>query len=122
MRKALLPLLCLILLLPATALTEPAATAPPEASEAGEPLESLGGDYMLLNEAGGRGLWVNLMSGDVAVRGGDASPTWHTFPPDLDARTDVSRDMKNQLLSHLVVTYLDASLNEVTVNSAACVE
>lgn len=59
---------------------------------------------------------IDLVTGNVAVREKAGTAVWYANPPEWKQQ-NLSRDMAEQIRSQLILSFVDASLNEMTVNS-----
>lgn len=101
--------------------TAVSATPQPPAGE--EPQETVGeamplsADFTVVAETDRLEMGIDLITGNVAVRDKTYETIWYTNPPVLDQQQELSRDMANQLRSQLIVSFVDAARNEMTLNS-----
>ena len=73
--------------------------------------------YTTVAEKGGLSLAIDLATANIVVRDEAAGSDWYTSPPGVLEDESMSAHMAEQLASSLLVSFIDSTLNEVTVNS-----
>ena len=73
--------------------------------------------YTTVAEKGGLSLAIDLETANIVVRDEAAGSDWYTSPPGVLEDESMSAHMAEQLASSLLVSFIDSTLNEVTVNS-----
>lgn len=103
-----------------SATPEPPASA--EQSETmGTPIQ-LSEAFTVVAETDRLELGIDLITGNVAVRDKMYATVWYANPPDLEQQ-EISGEMADQLRSQLIISFVDASRNDMTVNSyEGCVQ
>ena len=88
----------------------------------GSPVVPLSEDFTQVAASGFLRLGVDLRTANLAVWDSRENTVWYANPPELEG-LELSQEMLRQLQSQLIITFVDAALNEMTVNSQeGCVQ
>ena len=88
----------------------------------GSPVVPLSEDFTQVAASGFLRLGVDLCTANLAVWDSRENTVWYANPPELEG-LELSQEMLRQLQSQLIITFVDAALNEMTVNSQeGCVQ
>ena len=101
----------------------PAHPAPADGgTPPGSPVVPLSEDFTQVAASGFLRLGVDLRTANLAVWDSRENTVWYANPPELEG-LELSQEMLRQLQSQLIITFVDAALNEMTVNSQeGCVQ